>query len=73
MTARTMPSVIGIIALLVLTFQIGKTFLNLRNRDQGREKISEVDPRSSTETSAPLPTIAPLGGCAFFWPVHRLN
>ena len=72
MTARTMPSVIGIIALLVLTFQMGKTLLGLaQSRSSGEKKISEVDPRSSTETSTPLPTtIAPLAGVALIFGVY---
>ena len=72
MTARTMPSVIGIIALLVLTFQMGKTVLGLaQSRSSGEKKISEVDPRSSTETSTPLPTtIAPLAGVALFFGLY---
>ena len=67
MTART-TSVIGIIALLVLTFQMGKTVLGLaQSRSSGEKKISEVDPRSSTETSTPLPTtIAPSRGLRYF-------
>ena len=72
MTARTMPSVIGFIALLVLTFQIVKTLFELaQSRSRCEKKISEDDPRSSTEALAPLPTeIAPLAGVALFFGLY---
>ena len=72
MTARTMPSVIGFTALVVLTFQIVKTLLEMaQSRSSGEKKISEVDPRSSVEAVAPLPTtIAPLVGVALFFGLY---
>ena len=75
MTARTMPSVIGIIALLVLTFQIGKHSWDLRKRDQVARKnqrrlILDLVPRRQLHCQPRSPHSR---GLRYFWPVHRLN
>jgi hypothetical protein len=66
MTARTLPSIVGVIALAVIIIQIVKTLLQ---RPQSRLKVeTRIDKAVQSDTEALVPTparIAPLAGTVF--------
>ena len=71
MTARTLPSIVGVIALAVLIIQIVKTLLDL---PQSRSKIdARIDKavQSDAEALVPAPSrIAPLAGTVLFFGLY---
>ena len=66
MTARTLPSIVGVIALAVIIIQVVKTLLPL---PQSRLKVeTHIDKAVQSDTEALVPTparIAPLAGTVF--------
>ena len=71
MTARTLPSVVGVIALAVIIIQIVKTLLELPQSQSRIEKSIDSAVRSNTETLISFPTrIAPLAGTVLFFGLY---
>ena len=74
MTARTLPSIVGVIALAVFIIQIVKTLLQL---PQSRLKIEKhIDKAVQSDTEALVPTpgrIAPLAGTVFFFGLYVVS
>ena len=71
MTARTLPSIVGVIALAVLIIQIVKTLLDL---PQSRSKIgARIDKAVQSDAEALVPAlsrIAPLAGTVLFFGLY---
>ena len=74
MTARTLPSIVGVIALAVIIIQIVKTLLKL---SQSRLKVeTRIDKAVESETEALVPTsarIAPLAGTVFSFGLYVVS
>lgn len=74
MTARTLPSIVGVIALAVIIIQIVKTLLQ---RPQSRLKVeTRIDKAVQSDTEALVPTparIAPLAGTVFSFGLYIVS
>ena len=75
MTARTLPSIVGVIALAVIIIQIVKTLLE---QPQSRLKVeTRIDKAVQSDTEALVPTpssdCAPRRDCLLFWALCSLN
>ncbi|MEK9588676.1 MAG: tripartite tricarboxylate transporter TctB family protein [Gammaproteobacteria bacterium] len=74
MTARTLPSIVGVIALAVIIIQIVKTLLQ---RPQSRLKVeTRIDKAVQSDTEALVPTparIAPLAGTVFSFGLYVVS
>ncbi|MEK9591050.1 MAG: tripartite tricarboxylate transporter TctB family protein [Gammaproteobacteria bacterium] len=74
MTARTLPSIVGVIALAVIIIQIVKTLLQ---RPQSRLKVeTRIDKTVQSDTEALVPTparIAPLAGTVFSFGLYVVS
>ena len=74
MTARTLPSIVGVIALAVIIIQIVKTLLQL---PQSRLKVeTHIDKAVQSDTEALVPTparIAPLAGTVFSFGLYIVS
>ena len=74
MTARTLPSIVGVIALTVITIQIVKTLLE---RPRSRLKVeTRIDKAVQSDTEALVPTparIAPLAGTVFSFGLYVVS
>ena len=71
MTARTLPSIVGGLAIVVIIIQIVKTLLEQpRSRLKVEKRIDKVA-QSDTEAVVPTPTrIAPLAGTVIFFGLY---
>ena len=71
MTARTLPSIVGGIAIVVIIIQMVKTLLEQpRSRLKVEKRIDKVA-QSDTEALVPTPTrIAPLAGTVIFFGLY---
>jgi len=74
MTARTLPSIVGVIALAVIIIQVVKTLLQL---PRSRLKVeTRIDKAVQSETEALVPTparIAPLAGAVFSFGLYVVS
>ena len=74
MTARTLPSIVGVIALAVIIIQVVKTLLQ---RPQSRLKVeTHIDKAVQSDTEALVPTparIAPLAGTVFSFGLYIVS
>ena len=74
MTARTLPSIVGVIALAVIIIQVVKTLLQ---RPQSRLKVeTHIDKAVQSNTEALVPTparIAPLAGTVFSFGLYIVS
>ena len=74
MTARTLPSIVGVIALAVIIIQVVKTLLQL---PQSRLKVeTHIDKAVQSDTEALVPTparIAPLAGTVFSFGLYIVS
>ena len=74
MTARTLPSIVGIIALLVIIIQIVKTLLELpQSRSSGETRIDKVVQSDRGARPRAEPDCAPRWDCPLFWALCSLN
>ena len=74
MTARTLPSIVGVIALAVIIIQVVKTLLQLpRSRLKVETRIDKAV-QSDTEALVPTPArIAPLAGTVFSFGLYVVS
>ena len=74
MTARTLPSIVGVIALAVIIIQVVKTLLQL---PQSRLKVeTNIDKAVQSDTEALVPTparISPLAGTVFSFGLYIVS
>ena len=76
MTARTLPSIVGVIALAVIIIQVLKTLLS-QSQSQSRLKVeTRIDKAVQSDTEALVPTparIAPLAGTVFSFGLYVVS
>ena len=74
MTARTLPSIVGVIAIAVIIIQIVETLLQLpQSRLKVETRIDKTD-QSDTEALVPTPArIAPLAGTVFSFGLYVVS
>jgi len=74
MTARTLPSIVGVIALAVIIIQIVKTLLQLPQSRLEVETRIDRTVQSDTEALVPTPArIAPLAGTVFSFGLYVVS
>ena len=71
MTARTLPSIVGVIAISVITIQIIKALLELlQSRSRVETPLDRAVPSNSATLIPELTRIAPLAGTALFFGLY---